>query len=382
MNTYAPYNYRFIKGEGTYLYDDTGKRYIDFGCGISVSNLGHGNPHLLNCLKGQADKLWHTSNLFPNKIVEDLAERISKASFGGKVFFCNSGAEANEGAIKLARIYNNKVHAGAKPRIITMNDGFHGRTYTTLSATAQKKVQSGFEPIAPFFTYAPYNDIATVESELSKGDVCAVMLELYQGESGVLPANIEYVKKLRELADKYKALLIFDEVQTGFGRTGKLFAYEHFGVTPDIMTMAKAIANGLPMGAFAAKPEIADLFTPGTHGSTFGGNLLACAVAHGVLDIMLADGFLNSVTEKGLAFQLMLKKRLEILEASVRGKGLMVGVELPILNKDFIRKALDEGLVLIAGGEKSVRFYPPLTATMDELEQGANIAEKVMRSFL
>ena len=381
MKNYAPFEIAFVKGEGSYLYDSNGKKYIDFGSGIAVTNLGHCHPHVTEAVKKQSDILWHTSNLYINELQIKLADRLSAASFGGELFFCNSGAEANEAAIKLARLYNKNVFGGGKPRILTMIDGFHGRTYATISATAQEKIQKGFEPIAPYFSYIKYNDIQGLEAELSKGDVCAVMMELFQGESGVLPADKEFVKAVRDLTEKTGALMILDEVQTGYGRTGKMFAYELFDIVPDIMTLAKAIANGLPMGAIVAKPEVAAYFTPGTHGSTFGGGFIVCAAANAVLDVMLTPGFLQDVKAKGEQMQEVLKKALNPLGAVVRGEGLLVGVELPVDNKEFIKNCLKEGLVLITGGTKSARFYPPLTASMEEITAGVAIAEKVLKSM-
>ena len=374
IGNYARYPVYFERGEGSYLISGTGDRYIDFGSGISVINLGHSHPYVVEKLKEQTEKLWHTSNLYHNELNEQLAERISDATFGGKLFFCNSGAEANEAAIKLARIYNNKIHKGTKPRILTMLNGFHGRTYATLSATAQEKVQHGFEPLAPFFTYLPYNDKAALRKELAKGDVCAVMLELWQGESGVIPAEGAYVEELAELAREAEALVIFDEIQTGYGRTGSFFAYQQGKVRPDIITMAKAMANGLPMGAIEAAPELAELFTPGTHGSTFGGNLLASAAAHAVLDIMLAPGFFDSVADKGEAFRQMLSAAFADYDVEIRGRGLLCAVELPGENSAFIKQALEEKLLLVAGGKTAVRFYPPLTATLEELACGVEKA--------
>lgn len=383
MNTYSQQKISFIRGEGSFLFDAEGNKYLDFGTGISVTNLGHCHSHVMEAVTAQINKLWHTSNVFPNKIVQELAERIASASMGGKVFFCNSGAEANEGAIKLARIFNNKVHHGKKPRIISMQNSFHGRTFITLSATGQEKIQKGFEPIAPFFTHIPFNDTEALRWELNKEDVCAVILELYQGESGVLPADADFVNTIRELTQKQGILMILDEVQTGYGRTGKLFAYQHTEVVPDIITVAKAISNGLPFGCVIATDEIANLYTPGTHGSTFGGNLVASAAAHAVLDVMLEDGFLASVADKGEFFMGLARKRLGKYGATVRGKALLVGIQLPeqINNFEYIEKLLDNGVAPIPGGSNSVRFYPPLTATLDELQQGLEIAERTLASM-
>jgi acetylornithine/succinyldiaminopimelate/putrescine aminotransferase len=337
-------------------------------------------------LKEQADKLWHTSNLFMTDIGESLAERLSRFSFGGKVFFCNSGAEANEAAIKLARIYNNKILGGKRPRIITLLNSFHGRTYATLSATGQEKIHQGFEPVADFFTHIPINDLSAFEKEIARGDVCAVMLEIIQGEAGVIPAEHDYVKALADIARKNEILVIYDEVQTGFGRTGKMFAYEHLNTPPDIMTLAKGIANGLPMGAVVATEEIAALFTHGTHASTFGGNFLAASAAHAVLDILQEKGFLDEVIKKGQYFRKYFMNAIEEFpktdEVILRGEGLMTGAVFPFPNTDFIAHALNEELIVIGGGLNSVRFYPPLTATVNELEEAAEKAKIAYRRAL
>ncbi|MDR2104479.1 MAG: aminotransferase class III-fold pyridoxal phosphate-dependent enzyme, partial [Deferribacteraceae bacterium] len=263
---------------------------------------------------------------------------------------------------------------------------FHGRTYATLSATGQDKVHKGFEPIADFFTYIPLNNLAAFETEVAKGDVCAVILEIIQGEAGVIPAEHDYVRALADLARQNKVLLIFDEVQTAFGRAGKLFAYERLNTPPDIMTLAKSIANGIPMGAVAATENIADLFTYGAHASTFGGNLLATAAAHAVLDILQEEGFLEEVNKKGQYFRKYLLNAVsefpKIEEASIRGEGLMTGANFPFSNTDFINYALNEGLLVLPGGSNSVRFYPPLTATINELEEAAEKAKTAYRRAL
>lgn len=382
FQNYSRADISFVKGSGSYLYDASGGEYLDFGCGIAVTNLGHVHAHVTKCLKEQMDTLWHTSNLYRNSLQEDLARRIAEASFGGKAFFCNSGAEANETALKLARIYSNKKHGGKKPRIITMNNSFHGRTFATLAATAQAKVQAGFEPIADYFTYLDINDLPALEKELAKGDVGAVMLELLQGESGVRPAEDAYVGALCKAARAAGALVIFDEIQTGYGRTGKLFAWQHTGEAPDIMTIAKSIANGFPMGAVEAVPEVAELFAPGAHGATFGGNYLACAAAHAVLDVMLADGFLDDVQRKGRLMKSELKKAFEGQDVEVRGRGMMVGVRMPMPSGDFVAAALKKKLVAIPGGAEAVRFYPPLTATDDEIREGVARAASAYKELM
>jgi predicted acetylornithine/succinylornithine family transaminase len=386
FDNYQRLDVTFVKGAGTYLYSDTGKKYLDCASGISVTNLGHAHPHVLAKLKEQADKLWHTSNLFMSELGESLAERISRLSFGGKVFFCNSGAEANEAAIKLARIYNNRVLGGKRPRIICMQNSFHGRTFATLSATGQEKVHKGFEPIADFFTHIPLNNLAAFEEEIAKGDVCAVILEIIQGEAGVIPAVHDYVKALAHIARQNDVLLIYDEVQTAFGRAGKMFAYERLDTPPDVMTLAKGIANGIPMGAVVAAEKTADLFTPGTHASTFGGNFLATAAAHAVLDVLEEEEFLEEVNKKGQYFRKYLLNALSEFpkydEIILRGEGLMTGAVFPFPNTEFINNALNEELLVIGGGLNSVRFYPPLTATINELEEAAEKAKTAYRRTL
>lgn len=371
MNTYSRFPVAFVKGEGARLWDDKGKEYIDFGSGISVTNLGHAHPAVTKAIAEQAATLIHTSNLFEIKYQEELAELIAEASFGGKTFFCNSGAEANEGAIKLARLYARIKSGGEKYKIISMYNSFHGRTYATLSATGQHKVQKGFEPIAGFCGYVPYNDLDALEKAIAFGDVAAVIIELYQGEGGVVPADKKYIKDMRALCDKTGTVLIFDEIQTGYGRTGELFAYKLFGVEPDIMTMAKGIANGLPMGAFTAKPEFAEHLTPGTHGSTFGGTQLCCAAAIAVIKEMTKPGFLKDVKHKGeLLKNMLLEKPGD--KCVLRGDGLLIGVETKYDPKTLATKCLEEGLVTIPAGNNSVRLYPPLNIPDELLKEGAN----------
>lgn len=371
INTYSRFPIAFLKGEGAQMWDDKGKEYIDFGSGISVTNLGHAHPAVTKAISHQASTLIHTSNLFEIKLQEELASIIAKESFGGKTFFCNSGAEANEGAIKLARIYGQKKSGGEKYKIVSMYNSFHGRTYATLSATAQHKVQKGFEPIAGFFDYVPYNDIKSVEKIVSFGHVAAIIIELYQGEGGVVQADKKYIKELRSLCDKTDTVLIFDEIQTGYGRTGELFAYKLFGVEPDIMTLAKSIANGLPMGAFTAKPQLADYLTPGTHGSTFGGTQLCCAVAIAVIKEMIKPGFLKDVKRKGELLKNILTEQLGN-RCSLRGDGLLIGAETKFEPKSLVTKCIENGLVTIPAGNNSVRLYPPLNIPDELLKEGAN----------
>lgn len=370
MNTYSRFQTAFVKGEGSLLWDDSGKSYIDFGSGISVTNLGHCNPSVTEAIRRQAGTLLHTSNIFTIKEQEELADLITANSFQGKVFFCNSGAEANEGAIKLARLYGNVKHGGARYKIISMYNSFHGRTYATLSATGQAKVQKGFTPTTGYNVYIPFNDMEELKKAASFGDTAAVILELFQGESGVLPADKEYIKQLRAYCSKNDIILIIDEVQTGYGRTGKMFAYSHYGIEPDVMTMAKAIANGLPMGAFLAKDEFAQYMTPGTHGSTFGGTPIVCAAAIAVIKEMTKPGFLDKVTEKGNILHSLIKDALGDA-CEIRGLGLLIGVKTKYEPRVLAEECLKNGLVVITAGNNSVRLYPPLTITEGELKEGA-----------
>ena len=315
MPTYARQQVAFVRGNGCYLYDEEGNAYLDFVAGLSINNLGHCHPAVVRAAKAQLTELINTCNLYYTWPGGALAERLSKLSLGGKVFFSNSGAEANECAIKLARKYGrdlasitgNGINSGDKHRIITLQNGFHGRTMATLSATAQPAKQEPFKPLLPAFMYMHRNDINGLNS-IVDGGVCAIILELVQGEGGVYPLDQEYVEAARQLADEHHALLIFDEVQSGLGRTGELFAYEHYGVEPDVMTLAKSLAGALPIGATVAKPEYSDVLGPGMHGSTFGGGPVPCAAALAVLDELTAPDFLMSVKAKGDYMRSLLEK--------------------------------------------------------------------------
>ena len=380
MNTYSRFPVSFVKGEGSWLWDDDNNKYLDFSSGISVTNLGHCNRAVTNAICSQANTLVHTSNLFKIEHQEVLADLIVKNSFNGKVFFCNSGAEANEGAIKLARLYGNKKHNGKRYKIISMYNSFHGRTYSTLSATGQSKVQKGFTPITGYNVYVPLNDFETFKQAASFDDVAAVILELYQGEGGVVAADKGYVKNLRKYCTDNDILLIIDEVQTGFGRTGKMFAHELFDIEPDIMTLAKAMANGLPMGAFVAKDEFAEYMIPGTHGSTFGGTPLACAAAIAVINEMTSDGFLDSVLQKGNLLSSLLKDGLKDT-CEIRGTGLLIGVQTRFNPTVLAKECLKNNLVIITAGNNSVRLYPPLTISEDEIKEGVRLFIKSIKTL-
>lgn len=370
MDTYSRFQIAFVRGEGSTLWDDSGKSYLDFGSGISVTNLGHCNPAVTEAIRRQAGLLLHTSNLFIVKDQEELADLITENSFPGKVFFCNSGAEANEGAIKLARLYGNVKYSGARYKIISMYNSFHGRTYATLSATGQAKVQKGFTPTAGYNAYVPLNDMEEMEKAASLGDTAAVILELFQGEGGVLSADKQYVRRLRDYCTANDIMLIIDEVQTGYGRTGKMFAFEHYDIEPDVMTMAKAMANGLPMGAFLAKDGFARYMTPGTHGSTFGGTPIVCAAAKAVIKEMTKPGFLDKVTEKGNLLASIIREALGNA-CEIRGKGLLIGAGTRHDPKVLAEECLKNGLVVITAGNGSVRLYPPLTVSEEEIRDGA-----------
>ncbi|MEF3254270.1 MAG: aspartate aminotransferase family protein [Deferribacterales bacterium] len=381
MNTYNRYDIEFVKGEGGYLYDKNGKKYIDFASGIAVTNLGHSNKEITKVICEQASTLIHTSNLYKNGLQESCAELISKLSFGGKVFFCNSGAEANEAALKLARIYGNKKYAGERYEVITMVNSFHGRTFTTLSATGQEKVKKGFEPVLGFFHHVPYNDLDALLSTINSNTV-AIMLEVVQGEGGVVPADPDYIGKVKEICDEKDILFIIDEVQTGIGRTGKFFGYQHYGIEPDVMTLAKALGNGFPIGAMVAKDKFAEYLAPGTHASTFGGNYLGCAIAKRVLEIISDERFLKSVNEKSVY---MVEKLRNIFNGVgvIRGIGLMLGVKLEKFQQsDFINQAHKNGILTVPAGDNTIRIYPPLNADYEFLDEGLELLKKSLGELL
>ncbi|MGE4319600.1 MAG: aspartate aminotransferase family protein [Deferribacterales bacterium] len=381
FKNYARYPLTFVKGEGARLTDDTGRVFLDFGCGISVVNLGHCHPKVTEAIQKQAETLIHTSNLYHIPVQEQLADRLSRCGFGGDVFFCNSGMEANEAALKLARIYGNKKYDGKRLRVITFENSFHGRSFMTLSATGQDKVKKGFEPVADFFTHIQMNDFAGFVNEAKKGGVIALMIEAVQGEGGLMPIDREFLVNASDYCAKNDILLIMDEIQTGFGRTGDIFAYKHFGVTPDIITLAKGIANGVPMGAMMARPDIAEYMSAGTHGTTFGGNFLACAAAMAVLDVMTERGFMQSVREKGDYFKTRLEEIFYQTEVTVLGIGMMTGIKIHGKQKEFINKAIDNGLLTVPAGNDVIRIYPPLTASYEELDEGLGLIEKTAREL-
>lgn len=375
MGTYSQAPIVIEKGEGIFLTDNTGKKYIDMVSGIAVNSLGYGHPAVVKALQEQAETLIHISNLYWNIPQIELAEKLCKTSGLGKAFFCNSGAEANESAIKLARKYGN-----GRSTIISMIQSFHGRTLGALKATGQTKYQNGFAPLPEGFKYTEANDIEMLDQLIDK-DTCAIMLEVIQGEAGIIALSEEYLKHVEEVCKEKDILFIIDEVQTGMGRTGYAFAHQKYDLHPDIVTMAKAIAGGVPMGAMLAKDHVAAAFNPGDHASTFGGNPLAAHTACAVADIIFDEAFLAEVREKGEYFAKRLAECVDgqkVLE--VRGRGLMLGLLLADDYKpgDFVSAAAEAGLLICTAGKQVLRFVPPLVITKDEIDQVIDILKKVL----
>jgi len=379
MHTYRRFPVVLARGKGQKVWDVNGKEYLDFVAGIAVCNLGHSHPGVIDALKKQLEKLTHVSNLYYTEPQARLAKLLVDNSFADKVFFCNSGAEANEAAIKLARKYAHENLGADKFELITMKDSFHGRTMATITATGQEKFQFGFTPLLEGFTYVPFNDLNALEKAINK-KTCGVMVEPIQGEGGVNIPDARYLKEVRALCDEHKILLIVDEVQTGIGRTGKLFAYEHAGIEPDIMTLAKALGNGFPVGAMLATDKIAESFAPGNHASTFGGNPLAMAAALATLEIMLQEGILDNCRKTGDYFLKELKKleKKHALINDVRGKGLMLAVTLNMEAAEIVRECMQKGLLINSTGGKTLRFVPPLIITNKDVDQAVDILNEVM----
>jgi len=373
--TYLFENYKrapieFVKAEGSYLIDSQGKSYLDFSSGIGVTNLGF-HPQVQQALIQQAGRIWHSPNLYLSSLQEQVAQELA-GSYDYLAFFCNSGAEANEAAIKLAR------KATGKQGIITFQQSFHGRTFGAMAATGQDKIKEGFGDGVPHFSYAVYNDLASVE-DLFNQDTAAVMLELIQGESGVRPAEATFVKDLADFCQQKGILLIVDEVQTGMGRTGQLYSFEHYGIVPDIVTLAKGLANGLPAGALLGKSSLASALGPGSHGSTFGGNKLAMAAALETLHIMKEAGFLEEVRSKSaiLLEQLQLAFQDHPKISAVRGLGMMIGIETSASLSRLVEAARQKGLIILTAGENVIRLLPPLTISREEIQQGIAILKEV-----
>jgi acetylornithine/N-succinyldiaminopimelate aminotransferase len=389
MSTYSRFPIALERGAGCRVWDTQGKEYLDFVAGIATCTLGHAHPAMVEAVTRQIQKLHHVSNLYYIPEQGELAEWIIQHSCADRVFFCNSGAEANEAAIKLARKYAHTVLDIENPIIITANASFHGRTLATITATGQPKYQKYFDPLVPGFHYVPYNDISAVETavtELDEGDyrVAAILIEPLQGEGGVRPGDVEYFQKLRRLCDEIGILLMFDEVQVGMGRSGKLWGYEHLGVEPDIFTSAKGLGGGIPIGAMMSK-KFCDVFQPGEHASTFGGNPFACGVALSVCQTLEKENILQNVQDRGE----QLRAGLSAIAAKyphhiteVRGWGLINGMELqadiPLTAPEVVKAAMNEGLLLVPAGPKVVRFVPPLIVTEAEVNAALQIVEKAI----
>lgn len=371
-------------GDGVYAWDNNGKKYIDFLGGIAVNVLGHNYKPLVDAISEQAGKMIHCSNLYYTQPQADAAAKLVKLSGLGKAFFGNSGAEANEGAIKIARKYAHSIDP-EKSQIISAWDSFHGRTLATLTATGQPHYQEGVGPLPAGFDYVHYNDIAELEAMMSD-KTAAVMLETIQGEGGVHTPDGDYLKKVRALCDKYQALLILDEIQAGIGRSGKFFAYEKYGIKPDIVTLAKGLAGGVPIGAFIVTDEVAKAFKPGDHGTTFGGNPLACAAANVVLDTVPKPEFLEKVTEVGAYFKgelQKLKAKYPELIVDVRGEGLILGAELKSAEhgRDIVNKCLEKGAIINCTVGKVLRFIPPLIITKQDVDTVVAILDEAIALY-
>ena len=368
LPTYKRFDVHVKEAFGTKVIDVNGKEYLDFGSGIGVCNLGHRHPEVQRAVEEQLNRYWHVSNLYHIPIQEDVAKLLVENSAGDYVFFCNSGAEANEAAIKLAR------KATGKTKIITFKQSFHGRTFAAMSATGQEKIQVGFGPMLETFVYAPFNDIDAVKSLIDE-ETAAVMLEVVQGEGGVIPAEPSFIQELEKLCKQHSVLFIVDEIQTGIGRTGKRFAYEHYGIQPDIFTLAKGLGNGLPIGALVANERFYDVFGPGTHGSTFGGNPLAMAAAKTVLSLVFDDDFLNAVEQKANYLFAQLNEKLNGLPfvKSIRGKGLMAGIECQDDIGKLLPTFIENGLLVLNAGPNVIRLLPPLIVSKEEIDIAVGI---------
>ena len=378
FQTYGRFPLTLVRGEGCRVWDEEGKEYLDFVGGIAVCALGHSSPVVTRALEEQSKTLVHVSNLYYTRPQTDLAQLLVENSFADRVFFCNSGAEANEAAIKLARRYSSEKSGANRHMIVSMENSFHGRTMATLSATGQTKIQVGYDPLLQGFKFVPFNDISRLEQAVDE-QVCAVILEPIQGEGGVICPDDGYLKAVRKLCDEKGILLIFDEVQVGMGRTGKLFAHEHYGVVPDIMTLAKALGNGLPIGAMLSTNEVGTAFGPGSHATTFGGTPLVTAVSKAVLESLLNDGWIENARLMGEYF----REKLKTLAAKysfikdVRGAGLIVGVELEGTATPVVEACRKEGFLIVAAHETVLRFVPPLIVQKDDIDQLVDALDRI-----
>jgi acetylornithine aminotransferase len=373
--TYARKPVSFVKGKGTTLVDEYGSTYLDFTSGIAVVNLGHGHEAPLNALIQQGEKLWHVSNLYENTLQEQLAGLLVHDTPFDLAFFCNSGAEANEAAIKLA-----KKHTGKK-KIITFKQSFHGRTFAAMSATGQEKVKAGYGPMVPEFAILPFNDSEALVNEADK-NTAAVMLEVIQGEGGIIPAETGFLNTIQQVCAEKNILLIVDEIQTGMGRTGKRYAFEHTGLIPDIATVAKGLGNGYPIGAMLGKLFLKESFGPGSHGTTFGGSPLASAVGKAVTQTIFQEDFLSETEEKGRMLMAMLQQTLadNPIFKEIRGKGLLIGIECSSTAVNIADELMQNGLLVVPAGTHVIRLLPPLTVTLEEIKQAVLIIEEVFEN--
>ena len=381
---YQRFPVAFVRGKGTRLYDEEGREYLDFCAGIAVCALGHAPEVLAQAICEQAQKLLHVSNLYWTEPQAQVARLLCENSFADKVFFCNSGAEAVEAALKLARRYAWKNFGPEKHQIVALENSFHGRTYGALSATGQPAYWQGFEPLVPGFRHVPPNDTEALQRAVT-GETCAIILEPILGEGGVIPLEESFIRAARELADKNQALLIFDEIQTGVGRTGRLFAYEWYGIEPDIMTLAKGLAGGLPLGAMLAREEVMATLEPGTHASTFGGNPVSCAAAQAVLKIVLNKDFLKEVELKGLSLAQRLnslKEEFSELVQEVRGKGLLQGLVLKVSASPVMRFLFEERRILVTCiKDRVLRFTPPLIVAYREIDALYEALREALKNY-
>lgn len=382
MNTYSSFPIVFEKGEGCCLWDMEGKKYLDFVSGIAVNSIGYKHNDFINNIIEQLNKLNHCSNLYLNQPQIELAQLLTENSCFDKVFFCNSGAEAIESALKLSRKYGKKTHGKDCYEIITMNNSFHGRTFGAITATGQNKYQKDLDPLLPGIYYSPYNDFDALKQKITD-KTCAILIEPVQGEGGIRPASPEFLGQLRKLCDERNIALVFDEVQSGIGRTGKLFAYEIYDVQPDIIALAKGLGGGFPIGAMMAVDKVADAFSPGDHASTFGGNPLSCTAGKTVLNQLLNKNLLQNVMAQGkhLRENLINLKQNHDLIIDIRGIGLMQGIELKTSVKPIIEKCINNGLLLVGAGDNVIRFVPPLIINNKEIDEAMIILSNVLLKY-
>ncbi|MDF9721661.1 aspartate aminotransferase family protein [Serratia marcescens] len=387
LPVYAPAQFVPVRGQGSRVWDQQGKEYIDFSGGIAVTALGHCHPALVEALKRQGETLWHTSNVFTNEPALRLASKLIDATFADRVFFANSGAEANEAAFKLARHYAITRHSPYKTKIIAFYNAFHGRTLFTVSVGGQAKYSDGFGPKPADIVHVPFNDLAAVKAVMDD-HTCAVVMEPIQGEGGITPVDADFLKGVRKLCDQHQALLVFDEVQSGMGRSGKLFAYMHYGVTPDILTTAKALGGGFPVSAMLTTEEIASVMQVGTHGTTYGGNPLACAVAEAALDVINTPEVLSGIEQRHALYVQALQNigdKYGIFTA-IRGMGLLIGAELtPHYHgraRDFLTAAAARGLMILNAGPNVIRFAPSLVVELQDIEAGMALFELAVQDVI